>query len=130
SRAEADSAEGAEGRRRLAERVLREGSGFVAEDMEKKLFAAEADPALRARWREEMAATDPRGVAAASRAMASRPDSRPLLRSRSVPLLIVVGEEDKITPPEGARALADEVGADLETIPGAGHMAAAERPAE
>ena len=62
--------------------------------------------------------------------MASRADSRPLLLTRPFPLLILVGEHDAITPPDGARTLAEETGAILEVIPGAGHMAAAERPAE
>lgn len=75
-----------------------------------------------------MAATSPRGIAAALRAMASRPDSEPLLGELNVPVLVIVGAEDEITPVEGARGMAQTAGGTLEIIPGAGHMAAAEKP--
>ena len=128
SRAGADSVEAAEGRQRTAERVLREGSGVVADDMLGKLFASGASSDLRERWRSRMAATSPRGIAAALRAMASRPDSEPLLGELNVPVLVIVGAEDEITPVEGARGMAQTAGGTLEIIPGAGHMAAAEKP--
>ena len=128
SRAGADSVEAAEARQRTAERVLREGSAVVADEMVAKLFASGAPADLRERWRGRMAATSPIGVAAALRAMASRPDSEPLLRELGVPLLVVVGAEDELTPAEGARAMAQAGAGTLEIIPGAGHMAAAEKP--
>jgi 3-oxoadipate enol-lactonase len=46
------------------------------------------------------------------------------------PTLVVVGEADRVTPPDLSRALASLVaGARLETIPGAGHISNLERPA-
>lgn len=128
SRASADSVEAAEARHRTAERVLREGSAFVADEMVGKLFAPGAPLDLRERWRTRMAGTSPRGVAAALRAMAGRPDSEPLLRELGVPLLVVVGAEDAITPVEGAREMAQMATGTLEIIPGAGHMTPAEKP--
>jgi pimeloyl-ACP methyl ester carboxylesterase len=57
-------------------------------------------------------------------AMAGRPDSRPLLASVAVPTLVLVGEEDTITPPDAAREMASGIrGARLVTIPAAGHLA-------
>lgn len=128
SRASADSVEAAEARHVTAERVLREGSAFVADEMVGKLFASGAPVDLRERWRARMAATPPRGVAAALRAMAGRPDSEPLLRELDIPLLVVVGAEDAITPVEGARAMAQTAAGALEVVPGAGHMTPAEKP--
>ncbi len=131
TRAGPDSPEGARSRRETAERVLREGSGFVADDMEKKLFARGADPELRRRWRDIMASTPPMGVAAALLAMAERPDSFPTLERLEVPVLIVVGEEDAITPPEEARRMQEACpSAILEIVAGAGHMTPVERPRE
>jgi pimeloyl-ACP methyl ester carboxylesterase len=131
TRAGPDSPEGARGRRQTAERVLREGSGFVADDMERKLFARDADPELRRRWRDIMASTPPVGVAAALLAMAERPDSIPTLEELGIPVLIVVGEEDAITPPEEARRMQRACpSATLEIVPGAGHMTPVERPEE
>ena len=131
SRAAADSAEAAENRRRTAEQVMREGSAAaIAEEMAGKLFTNDVDRDLRELWRQRMADTPPAGVAAALRAMADRPDSTAFLRETDLPLLIVVGSEDRITPPEEARALAEAAGATLEVIEGAGHAAPAERPQE
>jgi 3-oxoadipate enol-lactonase len=129
TRAEADSEEAARGRRESADRALQSGSGDVAEAMAGKLFAAEAPAALRERWREQMAANPPEGVAAALRAMAVRPDSFDTLRGLSVPVMIVVGEEDAITPPSAAREMAAAApGARLEIVPGAGHLTPVEQP--
>jgi pimeloyl-ACP methyl ester carboxylesterase len=128
SRAEPDTPEAAEGRRRTAERVMNEGSGVVADEMAGKLFAPGAPADLRTRWRDIMASTPPEGVAAALRAMADRPDSQPLLAELGVPVLVVVGAEDAITPPDGARRMAQSIGAPLELVPGAGHMTPVEKP--
>lgn len=129
TRAEPDTEEGARGRLATAERVLREGSGVVADDMVGKLFAASASDELRSRWHAVMAAAPPEGVAAALRGMAARPDSLGTLRSLGRPVLVLVGAEDTVTPPESARRMADVVpGARLETVAGAGHMAVVERP--
>jgi pimeloyl-ACP methyl ester carboxylesterase len=131
TRAGPDTPDGARSRRETAGRVLREGSGFVADDMEKKLFARGADPELRRQWREIMAATDPVGVAAALLAMAERPDSFPTLEQLEIPVLIVVGEEDAITPPDEARRMKRVYpSATLVIVPGAGHMTPVERPEE
>ncbi len=129
TRAEPDTEEGARGRLATAERVLREGSRVVADDMVGKLFAASAPEDLRSRWHAVMAATPPQGVAAALRGMAARPDSLETLRTFGRPVLVVVGAEDTVTPVESARRMAEAVpGARLETLPGAGHMAVVERP--
>jgi pimeloyl-ACP methyl ester carboxylesterase len=47
----------------------------------------------------------------------------------AVPTRILVGARDTLTPPRAARALADAIsGAELEVIPGAGHMLPLEAP--
>lgn len=131
TRAGPDSPDAAQRRREVAARVLREGSGGVADEMARLLFAAGADPELRAEWRAIMAATPPAGVAAALHAMAERPDSSATLAALDVPVLIVVGEEDALTPPEEARHMQSlSPGAVLKIVPGAGHMTPVERPAE
>ena len=48
-----------------------------------------------------------------------------------VPVLVICGAEDKMTPPDCSRRLAASIsGATLEIIEGAGHMVMLERPAE
>lgn len=69
------------------------------------------------------------GVAGASEAMMNRPDSSPDLPGIDVPTLVVVGEEDALTPVKDSRAMAAAIpGARLEVIPGAGHLSNLERP--
>ena len=129
TRAARDTAEAARARHELADRVLLEGSGVVADGMIDRLFAPDAPAELRERWRTIMAATPPEGVAAALRAMARRRGSVRTLRRMDVPTLVVVGAEDVITPPAEARAMAEAApGATLRVIPGAGHMTPVERP--
>jgi pimeloyl-ACP methyl ester carboxylesterase len=61
--------------------------------------------------------------------MAARPDRRGDLAKITVPTLVVVGEEDVITPPALATSLAEAIrGARLVVIPKAGHMAPYENP--
>lgn len=70
------------------------------------------------------------GVVGASEAMMNRPDSTPDLAGISVPTLIVVGDEDALTPVKESRILADNIpGSRLEIIQGAGHLSNVERPA-
>jgi pimeloyl-ACP methyl ester carboxylesterase len=65
------------------------------------------------------------------RAIMTRPDSRPLLPGIEIPTLILVGEEDAITPPDIAREMAEMIEwASLVVIPGSGHLSSLERPEE
>lgn len=129
TRAEPDSQEAAKARLETAERVLREGTAVVANAMLEKLFAPEAPAPLRDYWKRIMLDTTPRGAAAALRAMASRPDSFPVLKSMTVPSLIVVGEKDVITPPDCALRMHEAAAqSELVILPGVGHMAPVESP--
>lgn len=68
-------------------------------------------------------------VAWAQRAMAARPDSTAGLGGVAVPTLVVVGEEDTLSPVAEAEALAAAVpGAELVRIPAAGHLSPVEEP--
>lgn len=74
-----------------------------------------------------VSATPPSSAAAWQRAMAGRPDSFDVLRAVDVPALVVVGEEDSLTPREHAMAMVDALPtAALVELPAAGHLAAIE----
>jgi pimeloyl-ACP methyl ester carboxylesterase len=75
--------------------------------------------------------TDPKGIAAALRGMAQRSDVTAKLGSFDVPALVVCGQQDKISPPDEMRGIAQALpkGKFVE-IAAAGHMAPLERPAE
>jgi pimeloyl-ACP methyl ester carboxylesterase len=91
----------------------------------------ERAPEVVARVREMILKTKPAGAAAALRGMAVRRDQTDLLQEIIVPVLILVGSEDAITPPADSRAMHDKIeGSRLEIIEGAGHVSNLERPAE
>ena len=134
TRAGADSPDAAQKREEMARAVIAAGNASpVVESMVPRLFAKttlEERPERVALLREVMEQTTPRGIAGALRGMACRPDRRGDLASIAVPTLVLVGEEDVITPPAEAQALADAIsGARLEVVPNSGHMAPYENPA-
>ena len=62
-------------------------------------------------------------------AIIARPDSRPTLSAIRCPTLMLVGAEDKGTPPEFAREIAAGIaGARLVIVPECGHLSTLERP--
>lgn len=63
------------------------------------------------------------------KALAHRPDSSAHLSAIRCPTLVVVGEEDELTPPSIAKSIADAIpNARLEIIPKAGHLPNLEQP--
>ena len=70
------------------------------------------------------------GFVRQQKAIMKRPDSRPVLASLSVPTLVLVGQEDEITPVAEAREMAGLVGgaARLAVVPGCGHLSTLEAP--
>jgi 3-oxoadipate enol-lactonase len=74
---------------------------------------------------------DPVGLVGAMLAMASRTDTTEMLADLHMPTLVVVGDEDALTPPGHSRELATRIpGARLVLIPGAGHLTPLEAPGE
>jgi pimeloyl-ACP methyl ester carboxylesterase len=73
------------------------------------------------------------GIIGALQALRDRPDSRETLRTITVPTLVVVGEDDVLTPIKEARAIAEGLPTAarvrMEIIAGAGHLPCVERPA-
>jgi len=72
----------------------------------------------------------PEGVAWASRAMAARPDTHDVLDRLEVPSLVLVGEEDELTPPADAQKMASRLGVEPVVVPESGHLSALEKPDE
>ncbi len=131
TRAEADTAEAAKARRETAEKVLHEGPQVVANSMIERLFAPSCPSEVREHWRRVMLSMSPEGMAGALRAMAGRSDSYETLRRLRVPTLIVVGEQDVITPSEHSKRMHEAtVGSELVVMPGVGHMPPIEAPKE
>jgi len=132
TKATADSEEAAANRRQLADRVLTEGAVIVAEAMLPKLVALETKesrPQVVDAIRNVMLSSPPKAIAAAQRGMAGRPDVTAELGGISVPTLVIVGDQDVISPAEEMSQIAKAIpGARFVTIPDAGHMTPLENP--
>lgn len=134
TKAAGDTSEAAETRRKMAEHVLKHGTGAVAEAMPGKLFAQvtyKENPEIVAEVRKTIEATSPQGLAAAQRGMAEREDVRAWLPQIDLPTLVIVGREDAISPVDEMRAIADAIpGAKFHVVEQAGHMAPLEQPGD
>jgi pimeloyl-ACP methyl ester carboxylesterase len=86
-------------------------------------------PAVVDQVRSLVLASSADAIGGAIRALMTRPDSTPLLASIHVPTLIVVGDEDIVTPPSASEAMHGLIGgSELVRIPQAGHLSNLERP--
>jgi len=132
TRAEADRPEQVKWRFDLAQRAAAVGPSAVIDDMLPKLLSPGAyrrRPDLVERVKSIQAAAPVHGIVGDLTAMAERPDSTDLLASIRVPTLVIVGEDDVLTPPADAERIARGIsGARMVTIPDAGHMSNMEQP--
>lgn len=132
TRAEADSDEARARRVAMQGLATRAGSGAVADAMLPGLLGATthvADPHRAVEVRAWASETSAEAVVDALEALRTRPDSRPTLPTITCPTLVLVGQEDTLTPPELSRVIADGVvGASRVEIPRAGHLANVEQP--
>jgi pimeloyl-ACP methyl ester carboxylesterase len=132
TKATADGDQARDDRLRMAERVLAEGSGFVAEAMLPKLLgetSREHRPEVVEKVASLIREQPPEAIAGAQRGMAARPATTDLLASIAVPTLVVTGEEDTLTGPEAGRELAAGIpGARFLLVEQAGHLVNLEQP--
>jgi pimeloyl-ACP methyl ester carboxylesterase len=131
TRPQADTPEGLEGRRRMLTLVQEKGARAVADDMLPKLLgqSAQRNQAIVDRTRSLIEANSPETITGAIRALMSRPDSTPMLSSIHCPTLIVVGEEDVITPPKLSEEMHRAIrSSELVVIQQAGHLSNLEQP--
>jgi pimeloyl-ACP methyl ester carboxylesterase len=131
TRADPDSAEGKANRDAAMQRVRSDGAEAFAREQAQRLLAPASleNVRLAGRALAMMAAVPVEGTVGALHALRDRPDSRPALPSIDVPTLVLVGAEDKVTPPDVARELAGSIrNSRLAIIPGAGHLSPMEQP--
>jgi 3-oxoadipate enol-lactonase len=131
TRAEADPDEGRAKRTAQQEQVRAEGIGGLVEALPGALLGdttREKRPDVVAQAKKLMENPDA-GYIGALEALKGRPDSTGDLTSINVPTLVLVGEEDGLTPPEAARKIHEHVGGSrLVVIPEAGHLSNLEAP--
>jgi pimeloyl-ACP methyl ester carboxylesterase len=119
-------------RERIAVAVVEDGSTVVADEVLPTLTGpttAGSRPLVAGRVRALVQAAPAPAVAWAQRAMAARPDSFATLRAFDRPALVVVGDEDELSPLPDAQAMAEALpDARLAVIEEAGHLTAVETP--
>lgn len=92
--------------------------------------ARAANAALVARYFAIVRRAGAEQLIAQNRAVMAREDNRPHLGAIACPTLVLAGEADALTPPEMSREIAAAVpGAELQVLPGCGHMLTLEEPA-
>jgi 3-oxoadipate enol-lactonase len=129
-----DSEEGRRNRYKMIDAVEEKGAQATVDAMLSKLFGKrtqEEKPKVVEQTRRLMLAQSSEGIVAALKAMASRPDSTPLLAGIRVPTLVISGAEDSIIPAQDADLMASTIpGARKESIGDAAHMPMLEQPDE
>lgn len=125
TKAQADTPDGRATRLKSADDVLKRGPGAFLDEMVQKLLGASTRaqrPDLVTAARKILGESTAAGIAAVQRGMAERPDSVPTLKTITVPTLIMVGEEDTLTPIADAELMRQHIkNSQLQTVPRAGH---------
>lgn len=132
TKAPGDTDAGKQARNDMIALAETEGAGAVAEKMLPKMLTArtrDTNPELVEFARSMMARTSVEGIVGALHALRERPDSRPTLDGLALPALILVGQEDELTPPAEATAMEAAIrNARLEIVPDASHLLNLEQP--
>lgn len=99
------------------------------DELAPRLFGPGTDPAVVAAARALALEQPITALVAAQETIRDRVDSRSALPTIEVPVLVIVGEEDRLTPAADAEAMVAALpNARLSRIAGAGHLAPLERP--
>jgi pimeloyl-ACP methyl ester carboxylesterase len=132
TKAAADTPEARRGRDAMAVKAEREGPRGIAAELVPKLLARatlEHQPAVVREVTTMIERQPLYGIVVTLRALRDRPDSTPLLGQIRIPVLVLAGDDDQITPPAGMQAMARAIpGARFMLIPEAGHLSPLEQP--
>lgn len=117
----------------MAERVRADGMAAVVDMAVRRIFAEQylaANPDVLEERTAVLLRADPEAFATACTALKAM-DLRDALAGVRNPTLVVVGDEDRATPPDRARELADGIpGAQLVIMPGCAHAPQLQQPQE
>jgi pimeloyl-ACP methyl ester carboxylesterase len=122
-----------EGREKMLQIIDAHGVDGVADEMLPKMLGPttrHSRPNVESRVRVLVETNSAEGLRRAVHRLRDRPDAVPQLASMAVPTLVMVGEEDAVTPLTEARLMAETIpSATLTVIPAAGHVSNLENPA-
>jgi pimeloyl-ACP methyl ester carboxylesterase len=133
TKSQGDSPEAVTGRKNMQQLVRDKGPEAVADALVPKLLcdATRAGrPDVVEHLRRQITGNSVESIVGALTAMMTRADSTPTLPTLRIPVQIIVGDQDAVTPPPLSEQMhADIPGSQLAVIPGAGHMSNMEQPA-
>jgi pimeloyl-ACP methyl ester carboxylesterase len=129
----ADDDAGKLARAQAIKSINRDGMSSYASYIVSRCFSSDApdkSPRLFQEALDEVRQQNPLGVKGCLLAMAGRTDTTAFLAQIAIPTLLIVGENDLLTPPALMRSMQNKInGSELSVIPEAGHMAPVENPA-
>jgi pimeloyl-ACP methyl ester carboxylesterase len=130
----ADTPEAKEKRITAIESISKSGVEKYAGESIKNLFAPESFTFRKeeiAAIREMIVKTSEQSLCNTLKALSARKETCSKLIEIKVPVLIMVGKEDKITPPAAARFMHEKIkGSSMKIIEHAGHLSNMENPGE
>lgn len=133
TKSEADGNEAKVKRAAAAKAVKADGAANFAEGFVKGVLAESTlknRPEIAAAVTGMIRSNTPLGIAGTLLALAGRTDTTEALKQMNLPALILVGEEDKLTPPSASEAMQKLLPqSELHVIPGAAHLSNLENPA-
>jgi 3-oxoadipate enol-lactonase len=128
----ADGPEAQANRENVARIAETQGTGAIADLQVPRVlseYTCQHHPEVELRVRQMIDTATAQGIAAASRGMAQRADSTELLAGIKCPTLVIVGEQDVLTPPSVAQEFVAQIpGAQCVVIQHAGHLSNLEQP--
>ncbi len=134
TRSEADANENKIKRAQQMQVIKGKGISSFAEGFLKAVFyekTFQTNPAAIETIRNIIHTNLPAGICGTLIALAARTDSTPSLSQIKIPTLILVGEQDAVTPAYASITMKEQIkGAEIHRIPDAGHMSNLENSAE
>jgi 3-oxoadipate enol-lactonase len=132
TKAGADSEEARQNRDKSADLARREGPKAIAAAMLPKMLGPQTyhrQPGLVEKVNGILESASLEGILGALEGMKERPDSTVLLSEIRLPTLILHGADDQLIPVKEAHAMKEAIyEAQLEVLPGAGHLLNLEQP--
>jgi len=132
TKSQGDTSEAQAGRKSMQQLVREKGPSAVADALLPKLLCdatRSGNPAVVENLRQQITTNSVEAIAGALQALMTRPDSTPLLPTMRIPTLVIVGDQDAITPPALSEQMHRDVpGSELVVVQGAGHMSNMEQP--
>jgi pimeloyl-ACP methyl ester carboxylesterase len=133
TKSQGDSPEAVAGRKSMQQLARDKGAAAIADALVPKLLSEatlKGKPDVVSSLREQITGNSVESIVGALTAMMTREDSTPMLPGIRIPVQVIVGEQDALTPRPLSEQMHNDIpGSALAVIPGAGHMSNMEQPA-